>query len=266
MLVDPKGNYAVAVFDQPSGVIDLIRGERWAKARNGFFDLLASEDGQRLIGIDFNEVIDLRTGDKLWLDGMRFQNEPDAIISADGSMLIGRTYVPGSDRFLSVRIPLAPSFTQSFSDIAQSAHAVMLNKVLPLFSGCTQAQWAEDKTTSRLTGETRYVKRAERAFILQGFATDLLALVHGRPRLREFFPSSGPTVPSELPVHAREMFTDASEGGVFSRAGQIETGVADRRVRYSPDMLADALNSIKPNIDPGEFESLQLAMKLLSAR
>lgn len=161
--------------------------------------------------------------------------------------------------------PKSPAIDRSAIEVARAAHAVM-QRVLPLYAGCTQAQWAEDKVTSRMTGETHYVQKAERAFVLQGFATDLVAIERGRPRLREIFPASGPSVPSDVPDFARELFSDADQGGTFSRAGRIETGVAQRRIRYSDRELSDALEAIKERVDPSDFRALQLGMELLTGK
>ena len=161
--------------------------------------------------------------------------------------------------------PELPRGNRSNIEISKAARAVM-QKVLPAYTTCTQTQWAEDKVTSRMTGETHYVERAERAFVLQGFATDLAAIELGRPRLREIFPASGPTVPSELPDFARELFSDANHGGMFSRAGRIETGVAQRRIRYSERELGGALEAIRKDLDLADFETLQVGMDMLTGK
>ena len=158
-------------------------------------------------------------------------------------------------------LPLSFGASSSPNEIAKAALSVM-ERILTAYSGATQSQWAEDKMTSRLTGETHYVDRAERAFVLQGFAIDLAAIELGRPRLREVFPNRGPGAPNEVPEFAQHLFLDANQGGVFSRAGQIETGVAQRRVRYSDTQLVKALDEIKNDLPEADFDILRRGMDL----
>lgn len=155
----------------------------------------------------------------------------------------------------------------SIKEIAAKALPI-IERVLHGLPEATQAQWAEDLMMFRMTQEESkqaYAKKAENTFVLQGFCADLIAIEAGRPRLREVFPSIGPSFPNEVPEYARRFFEDASTGGMFTKQGRIESGVARRRVHYSNQELSAALESVYLYLDTQDAETLKLAEAMIAS-